>query len=103
MTQDKRISPRMTYIVEVRYGEKDLIHRGRITDISETGLFIDTLSPWPKGSMIHFYFNLPAEDPGPGIDGEGEVVWLQQQVGMGIRFTRLSDEHYQRIRRFFFS
>jgi uncharacterized protein (TIGR02266 family) len=98
---EKRTNPRMNYIVEVQFGDKDLSHRGRIADISKAGIFIDTLSPWPVGALVHFCFQLPADYSGHLVTGQGKVAWMQTQVGMGVQFTTISEDDRERIQRCF--
>ena len=62
---------------------------GRITDLSETGLFLATQKFVPLGKEIHLEFELPTGH----VEAVGEVRWIARgqvaEQGLGIRFLRL--------------
>ncbi len=70
-----------------------------VEDISETGMFVDTNQPLPKGSNVEFSFQIPGIDPETPLRGAGTVVW-SDPTGMGVRFSDLSETDRQRIRFF---
>jgi len=64
---------------------------GDILNISETGLFLQTVSPLPPGTLVRLRFTLPGIDT--TLDLEGAVVWGKRVEkgggifdGVGIRF-----------------
>ena len=68
------------------------------TNISEQGIFIETVKPMQPGTMIDLQFTIP--DSRKKIDVLGEVVWtnpVREKVddnlnpGMGIRFVNLKE------------
>ena len=73
------------------------------SNVSITGMFIQSREPRPPGEIIDFEFNLI--DGLQLIRGTGEVIWVrltdegpQQPAGMGLRFLRLDAESRRLIR-----
>jgi len=98
--QERRGSPRVPKIVEIQFSSNSPPIAARITDVSENGIFIDTINPLQAGDHVKFKFSLsdvPSEKP---IEGEGTVVWNQQMVGMGIEFSQLSEENREQLKDF---
>jgi hypothetical protein len=98
MDGEKRQGPRSFAVAEVSFGQKGMHFQGRINDLPLGGLYIDTINPLPEGSAISFQFSLPGDGSGSPISGEGRVVWMAHMQGMGIHFTRLSDDDRDRLR-----
>ncbi len=78
---------------------------GHATNISKTGLFIQTANPKPTGTKVHIRFNLP--DTQEKIACLAEVSWIQDytgqkgpQPGMGLKFVELSPEADHSLNRF---
>jgi hypothetical protein len=69
----------------------------RISDISVTGVYVETLSPIAVGSNLKLTFTLP---DGYLINTEGVVVHSQPRTGIGVEFTTLKREDARRIRQF---
>jgi uncharacterized protein (TIGR02266 family) len=74
------------------------------TNLSMTGMFVQSSEPHPPGTPVTFEFKL--EDGMRLIDGKGWVVWVRkseddptQPTGMGIEFTELSTESRRLIRK----
>lgn len=98
MSDEKRQGSRSVAITEVTFDHKGMHYQGRINDISQGGLYIDTINPLPEGLSVSFQFRLPGDEPGVPVSGEGRVVWMIHMQGMGICFTRLSDEDQARLK-----
>ncbi len=98
MGDEKRQGSRSFAITDVTFDHKGMHYLGRINDVSQGGLYIDTINPLPEGSSVSFQFRLPGDESGGSISGEGRVVWKIHMQGMGICFTRLSDEDYARLK-----
>ena len=95
---DQRRHGRLSLIAEIKYQSDSPMLTARISDISLGGLFIDTVNTLDLGRKVKFLLRLP-EDPGNGpIAGEGVVTWRQETVGMGVKFTRMSREDWERIK-----
>ncbi|MFZ5877724.1 MAG: PilZ domain-containing protein [Nitrospirota bacterium] len=98
--QDRRRGGRVAHIVEIRYASDSPALTARVTDVSETGLFVDARSPLPDGARVTFSFflaNSPWDQP---ITGEGKVVWRQEGVGMGIEFIAITDADRMKLKLF---
>jgi uncharacterized protein (TIGR02266 family) len=100
MDGEKRQGARSLAVAEVSFGHKGMRFHGRINDLSHGGMYIDTINPLPEGSSISFQFDLPGDESSGPISGEGRVVWMSHMQGMGIGFTRLSDEDRDRLKAF---
>ena len=98
MNSDKRQCSRSIAIAEVTFVHKGMHFQGRINDLSPGGLYIDTINPLPEDSSISFQFILPGDGSGIPVSGEGRVVWMVHMQGMGIRFTRLSNDDRDRLK-----
>lgn len=101
MNQEKRRSPRGARMTEIVYTHEGLHFEGRLSDLSEGGFYIDTINPIPEGSIIAFRFVLVEKDGDSIIEGEGRVAWQRPFQGMGIAFTRLSDDVRDRLKAHF--
>ena len=99
MTEEKRDSARDTSFMDVSFEHEGLRFEGRISDLSRGGFYIDTINPLSAGSLITFWFILPGGSEVP-IAGEGRVAWQHPFLGMGVRFTWLSDEDRNQLERF---
>jgi len=97
MDGEKRRGPRSFAFAEVAFDHKGMHFQGRINDLSPGGMYIDTINPLPEGSSISFQFSLPGDGSGTPISGEGRIVWMSHMQGMGVSFTRLSDEDRDRL------
>ena len=98
MSDEKRKSPRSFAIADVTFENLGMRYHGRINDLSQGGIYIDTINPLPVGSSVSFEFWLPGDESVTPIPGEGRVVWMAHMQGMGIAFTRLSDEDRDRLK-----
>ena len=98
MGDEKRQGSRSFAIADVTFDHQGMHFHGRINDMAQGGLYIDTINPLPEGSSITFQFRLPGDESGSPISGEGRVVWTAHMQGMGICFTRLSDEDQNRLK-----
>ncbi|HEY5648107.1 MAG TPA: PilZ domain-containing protein [Nitrospiria bacterium] len=92
---ERRKHRRVTILQEVYFGEKK---KRRLNDISEEGMFITTPEAFMKGSILDLSFRL-FNDEKP-IAVKGEVRYIEEGEGMGIRFVDLKPEDRERIRNF---
>ena len=93
-----RISKRVAFRNTVYYGPTDPPeHISFITDLSETGLCIQTNRVFTPGTKIY----LVIETSGRRFRAEGVVIWAKKvppnfiqlvKNGMGIKFTRVDKE-----------
>lgn len=93
---DKRASKRVSYPCEVEcsgvgVGISPL--NPRISDISLTGAFIDSMVTLPEGTMVRLKFSLPSLV----VSCAGVVMHEMAQFGMGVRFLELTPEQQAAI------
>ncbi len=100
MNKDNRQDTRHPFVAEVDYVGGGIRQRGRTSDLSQGGIFIDTINPMDEGCLVSFRFLLPGDPSGEPITGEGVVAWKQPMMGMGVRFTRISDRDRERVLQF---
>ena len=74
--------------------------QARIEDISETGFFLDSTNALQVGSELQFAISLPTDLGSTEIKGRGEVIWIQETVGSGVKFLDLSQEDRDAVRFF---
>jgi uncharacterized protein (TIGR02266 family) len=98
MDEERRQGSRSSAFAEVSFDHKGLHYQGRINDLSAGGMYIDTITPLPDGAAISFQFSLPGDESARPISGEGRIVWMAHMQGMGISFTRLSDDDRDRLK-----
>jgi len=60
----------------------------RLSDISVTGAFIDSLVDLPAGSVVNLSFSLGERQ----MRIKAEVCHSMPQIGMGVRFIQLSPD-----------
>lgn len=100
MTQpERRYFRRIQTVVEFQYTDGDSSLTGRIRDLSEGGVYVDTSAPLSVGTPVSFSFTLHPLSKDP-IRGRGLVRWCDEAVGMGIQFLAMSDHDRELIRRF---
>ena len=95
MNEEKRRASRSGLLVEVRYEGAGVTAQTRISDISETGVFVETMLPPPVGSVVGLFFTLPG---GHVIQTDGVVKQLQPGIGMGVEFSNLNPRDAEFIR-----
>jgi Domain of unknown function (DUF4388)/PilZ domain len=88
--KERREAKRISYICEVECEGAGISRMAtRITDLSTTGAFIDSMVNYPPGTPLILKFrvkDIPIETP-------CEVRYSLRQMGMGVRFTDLRPEH----------
>jgi len=96
--RERRKYPRRACRIEAQISSPDSasLARGTITDISLNGCYVEMLSPLPIDTAIVLAFNL---DDAP-LRVNGKVRTSQVSFGMGVAFTGMSPEDYERVRNF---
>lgn len=94
MTDEKRKHDRIALVMEASWEGSGTKSVARTTDISLTGCFIDTLGQVGVGDILNLRFTPPGGDY---IAVEGKVMYQQNGVGFGVRFTRMSDSDRRRL------
>jgi len=96
---DLRRAPRVPYLSEVRctgvgIGASPL--NPRISDLSASGAFIDSMTQLPVGAQMKVTFRVNGHE----IDTVAEVAHSMPQFGMGVRFVALTEEDRHAITAF---
>lgn len=93
---DRRESVRVPARLRVGFDSLGEIRESLMTNVSRGGLFIATPDPLPLGTRLRLQIRI--EETGEVMDLEGEVASLNsgpglltEELGMGIKFTRLSE------------
>jgi PilZ domain len=92
---EKRTAKRIPFPCEVEstgVGQNPL--NPKISDLSITGAFLDSMVELPPGTLMTLKFRLPA---GSVVVVNAEVVHSMPHFGMGVRFLDLPDESRQAI------
>ena len=97
---DRRKSNRAELVVRVEYQTVDQLFSEFARNINEGGLFVETDSAPPVGSVVALQFKIPGSDE--PIEVRGSVVRQtdgagDEPQGMGIEFDTLAPEDTKRI------
>ncbi|PYP83605.1 MAG: hypothetical protein DMF61_22835 [Blastocatellia bacterium AA13] len=86
---DKRKEKRIAYLCEVQCeGASVGSLNTRINDLSSSGLFIDSMTCFPVGSVLKLKFRIRENE----ISTSAEVRYCMPQIGMGVQFIDLTEE-----------
>lgn len=97
--REQRRHARVDLFQEIVCEDGGVEARSGVADVSVGGMFVDMPHAWfPSGSRISARFALRAGEP--PISALGEVHYVQDGIGMGIRFVELRDEERERIAEF---
>jgi len=90
-----RASPRVKVKVPIELfaPNSDVPLRGATCDLSETGCYIESIFPFPVGTMLEMSLQIDAT-----VLALGEVVTCDPQVGNGIKFTKMLPEDQEQLR-----
>jgi Tfp pilus assembly protein PilZ len=86
IAENKRISIRKAYKIPISYATQNHIYSDNISDISKSGLFIETNRLFNIGEDIMLYFNMHGYDRPFKI--KGKIVRSNQQ-GIGVEFKEV--------------
>ena len=86
LAENKRISVRKACNIPISYATQDRIYSDNISDISKSGLFIETRRPLNVGEEIVLTFNMHGYDRAFKINGD--IVRSNQQ-GIGVEFKEV--------------
>jgi hypothetical protein len=84
--QDRRRTPRYPFIAnaEVSEGKTEAPLKGRVSELSLNGCFVNTLNPFAKGSAVDVKLNTETEF----FETTGTVVYSNSETGMGLMFLQ---------------
>src|SRR5512144_741232 len=89
--RELRRYPRVDLFQEVVCESGEVVARSRVADLSVGGMFIDLASPpFARGTRVTARFALRDEEPRMVVDAD--VHYVQDGIGMGIRFVDIRDE-----------
>jgi hypothetical protein len=82
---DRRAAPRFPLMVlaEVTNPVASTKLKGRTSDVSRTGCYIDTLHPTPLGSEVHLRLQKDREN----FEVDARIVYVSPGQGMGVMFA----------------
>jgi PilZ domain len=93
--REHREVPRFTLIasIEVREPESDMRIKGRISEISRKGCYVDVLNTLPEGTLLDVHIS---RDQGT-FQTKGKIVYVQPGMGMGVTFVETAPEQLQTL------
>ncbi len=97
---DRRRSERSPFVVRVDYGTVDAFFSEFTADVNEGGMFIETETLQPPGTVVVLQFRIPGSEA--PIKVRGRVVWTSAErpaetAGMGIEFDNLDSRARAKI------
>ncbi len=93
---ENRKYPRVPLATQVTHDLGSLIGFSR--DISNGGMFIETNQRLDPGIRLNLRFHLDTQDP--IVKAEADILYEIPKVGIGLQFTEVSPEDFDRIRAF---
>ena len=89
--RELRRHPRVDLFQEVVCESGEVVARSRVADVSVGGMFVDLPSPpFARGVRVTARFALHDDEPRMVVDAD--VHYVQDGIGMGIRFVDIRDE-----------
>jgi hypothetical protein len=83
--QNERIPVSLEIVSDFSSGKRE----ARISDLSMSGCFIDSIAKVGEGETLHFRLTL---SPGQSVRLHGEVTYIYPGIGFGVRFVNLTKE-----------
>ena len=85
MDSERRRAPRYQFIADAEVTEtaSDTRFKGRTSDLSISGCFLDMLNPSPEGTAI----GIRISHGDTTLTALGRVVFVLPNMGMGVTFT----------------
>ena len=94
---ERRSRKRWDVSLDAVWDGKSGNYTARITDLSDGGCYMDSLSEVTIGELLTLKLNLPN---GEWLELTGEVAHHTPPVGFGVRFVDLSAEQLESLRNF---
>jgi c-di-GMP-binding flagellar brake protein YcgR len=91
---EQRRFPRVPLATQVLHDQGSLIGFSR--DISNGGMFIETNQMLDPGTRLNLRFHLDPQDP--IVKAEADILYEIPKIGIGLQFTEVLPEDYDRIR-----
>lgn len=101
MNQNDRQHPRIPLALEVEYRTAGAFLVAYSVNLSKGGIFLETASPAPIGTVLSLRFNVPGVGP---LEVTGVVAWSRPAAdgkpgGMGVEFEQIEQHHGEAIDR----
>jgi hypothetical protein len=94
---DRRKSDRVFHRVKAEgYGPATGHFTSRLSDLSTTGAFVDSVKGFAEGTVFRMKFHIDSKE----VDVTSEVRYNIEHIGMGIRFIEITDEDRRAIKKF---
>ena len=94
---ERRSRKRWDVSLDAVWDGKSGNYTARITDLSDGGCYMDSLSEVNIGELLTLKLNLPS---GEWLEVTGKVAHHTPPVGFGVRFVNLSAEQLETLRAF---
>ena len=95
MTSERRDKRRFEVCLDAAWDSPGGSSNARITDLSESGCYVDSINEAFPGEILHLKVQLPT---GELLDLIGEVAHSFPRLGFGFRFLTPSDEQLVKLR-----
>jgi hypothetical protein len=93
---EQRRNPRVDLFREIACAGDGIAVRSQVADLSVGGMFVDTLrTPFQAGNRVTVRFSLHPQEPPLTLDAE--VGYVQEGIGLGVRFVDLPEPERERI------
>jgi hypothetical protein len=87
---ERRADSRLPVLTDARIDRLTVV---RVTDVSARGAFVETLTPYPMGTVVTISLRLGSEQ----IEAAARIVFADPGVGMGVEYTQLTTAERHRI------
>ncbi|HWZ44831.1 MAG TPA: PilZ domain-containing protein [Candidatus Saccharimonadales bacterium] len=87
LEEERRRYFRHPLVVPITISHKGIQHRALTSNMSQNGMAIRSIRPFESRSAVEFAFDLPS---GPSVKGQGEIMWVDSQGRIGVKFIFLS-------------
>jgi CheY-like chemotaxis protein len=87
LEEERRRYFRHPLVIPITVSHKGVQHRALTSNMSQTGMAIRSFRVFESRAPVEFAFDLPS---GPSVKGQGEVMWVDSEGRVGIKFIFLS-------------
>lgn len=96
MEQERRRSPRFPFIASAEVHEENNGSRldARVSDISATGCYVDTINPLPSGTAVRVKIFNEARS----FEASAKVAYSVVHLGMGLSFSEVAPGSHDVLR-----
>lgn len=95
MGEERRTEERVPVLLDLRWQSLSGKHVARISDMSTSGCYVETMGQVTVGELIRFEVQLPT---GRWMPLVGEVVYHLPGMGFGLRFRTLTESQKELVR-----